>query len=125
MKNILFFMVLAICIAIIFYYPTEMISPGELVEGHQNLSAKCISCHQPFKGVSNNKCISCHKLDEIGEDTLHTINLVNKNEKVLFHNNLVNQDCVACHSDHKGIKPVVSLSKFEHSLNPSSVFKVA
>ena len=93
-----------------------MINPGELSQGHQNLANNCLSCHQPFKGISNDKCISCHKLASIGKDSLFSSDTALNKNKVLFHKSFTNQDCIACHTDHKGIDPSLSLSKFEHSL---------
>lgn len=121
MKKTLIFLVLIASIAITYYFPHVMINPGELSQGHQNLSGKCLSCHQLFRGVSNNKCISCHELSEIGKDALHSLDTISKKEKVLFHESFIDQDCIACHSDHKGINPTLSLSKFEHSLLTNSV----
>lgn len=108
------FGIVIVCIGLMYQYPHAMLNPGELVEGHQKLNDKCISCHNPFWGISNDKCISCHKLSEIGKDTL-MLN-VNEKEKILFHQNLSDQKCTSCHTDHKGIKPEHSLSSFNHEI---------
>lgn len=112
MKKTLLLLVIIVTVAVTYLYPHKLINPGELSQGHQNLNNKCLSCHQAFSGISNDKCISCHKLNEIGKDTLSTV--LNK-KKVLFHKSFINQDCIACHTDHKGVDPKLSLSKFEHS----------
>lgn len=116
MKKLIFLLVAIVSIGITYKYSNAMINPGKLVAGHQNLSNKCMSCHQPLKGISSEKCIVCHKLSEIEKDTLNGNDSISKNKKILFHQGLVNQDCTACHSDHKGIKPSISISKFEHGL---------
>ncbi|MBK9636842.1 MAG: class III cytochrome C family protein [Bacteroidetes bacterium] len=109
------------CIIFMNQFPHVMLNPGDLVEAHQNINNKCLACHDPFSGISNDKCISCHKLSSIGMDTL----LVNEsnvtNEKVLFHQHLSNQKCTACHTEHKGEKPEMSLSSFNHDMLPSTV----
>lgn len=116
MKKALILFVIIATVALTYLYPHRMINPGELSQGHQNLDNKCLSCHQPFWGISNDKCISCHKLATIGKDTLFSIDTLTNKSKVLFHESFINQDCIACHSDHKGIDPKLSLTKFEHSL---------
>jgi len=121
MKKAIILAVIIGSIAITYLYPHIMINPGEMTKGHQNLNNKCLSCHEPFKGISNDKCISCHKLAEIGKDTLFSIDTISNKIKIQFHESLTNQDCIACHSDHKGINPNLSLNKFEHSLLTNSV----
>ena len=122
MKKIIIFGIVIVCIGLMYQYPHAMLNPGELVDGHQKLNDKCLACHNPFWGISNDKCISCHKLSEIGNDTL----MLNDNtkEKTLFHQNLSDQKCTSCHTDHKGIKPEYSLSSFNHEiLNTTEINK--
>ena len=116
MKNFFILIVIIGSVTITYLLPHRMINPGELSQGHQNIDDKCFSCHEPFRGISNDKCISCHKLAEIGKDTLFSIDTLTNKSRVLFHESFINQDCIACHSDHKGIDPKLSLTKFEHSL---------
>ena len=110
MKRALIFGIIVGCIWLMYQFPHVMINPGELVKGHQKLNNKCLSCHEPFWGISSEKCISCHTLSDIGKNSKHP------NNAILFHQNLKNQACVSCHNDHKGIKPASSLGKFNHTL---------
>jgi len=121
MKKTLLLLVVMITVALTYLYSHIMINPGELSQGHQHLNSKCLSCHQPFRGISNDKCISCHKLADIGKDTLFSADMLTNKNKVLFHESFTNQDCIACHTDHKGKNPSLSLSKFEHSLIAKAV----
>ena len=57
---------LFITILLMVQFPHWMLSPGEVIEGHQNIKNKCSECHQAFSGIDSQKCISCHKLDSIG-----------------------------------------------------------
>lgn len=116
MKKFFILIVIIGSVTITYLLPHRMINPGELSQGHQNIDDKCLSCHKPFRGISNDKCISCHRLAEIGKDTLFSIDTLTNKSRVLFHESFINQDCIACHSDHKGIDPKLSLTKFEHSL---------
>lgn len=114
MKRIIVIVIVGLCIWLMVAYPFTMLNPGELVEGHQKIKEKCQSCHEPFWGIPSEKCIACHKLSEIGKDT------IGKKVSILFHSNLNNPECTSCHTDHKGIKPSVSISKFYHSFLPAT-----
>ncbi len=116
MKSIIVLGVLVVFAWLAYMHPYTMLNPGELVEGHQQLSRKCLSCHDPFWGIPNEKCIACHKLIDIGKDSSRGADSFYKKKKILFHQALSEQKCTSCHSDHKGIKPTVSLSKFRHEL---------
>lgn len=121
MKKVTVLVLSALCIWLMYQYPHTMLNPGELVEGHQELNAKCVSCHKPFWGIPNNKCISCHKLSDIGRDTLNLIDTGNSIEKIPFHNYLSNQKCTSCHTDHKGRRPDIPMNRFDHELLPQNV----
>jgi len=103
------------CIFIVFWYPHLMISPGILLEGHQDLTTDCFSCHTPFIGSSSEKCIACHSVAEIGLVTTKGVT-IQKEKKVSFHQELIKQDCVACHTDHHGMKVYRSIQRFSHEL---------
>ncbi len=121
MKKLIVLGMIIVCIALMYQFPHAMLNPGELVEGHQKLNDKCLACHNPFWGISNDKCISCHKLSDIGKDTLMLSDTNATNEKVLFHQHLSNQKCTSCHTDHKGLKPEMSLSSFNHEMLPTTM----
>lgn len=103
-------------VLLVMQFPYLMLNPGELVQGHQDIKNDCFSCHAPFGGISNEKCIACHKLSDIGKDSTGL-----GKEKILFHQSLANQDCSACHSDHKGINAGMSVSSFKHTLLSETV----
>lgn len=112
MRSIIFWVATLAFAALTYWYPHTMLNPGELTQGHQKLKDKCLSCHTPFEGISNNKCISCHKLSDIGKDDSTT--------KILFHKSLEGINCTSCHSDHMGIKPGKVLKNFNHTLLPEN-----
>jgi len=116
MKKAIILGIIVCCVGLTCLYPYAMISPGELTNGHQDLNKKCLSCHTAFSGISDSKCISCHKLSEIGKDILHRKDTSSGRFKILFHQYLSTQECASCHTDHKGLKPDVSLSDFKHEL---------
>ena len=116
MKNILILGIVAGVIFLMIQFPHTMLSPGELVQGHQELNNNCFACHTPFGGIENNKCIACHKLSEIGKEANNGNNILAGKEKVLFHENLSSQSCMACHTDHKGLNPEIKLNGFKHTL---------
>jgi hypothetical protein len=121
MKKAIVFGIMIVCIGLMYWFPHSTISPGELVEGHQNLNSDCFACHTAFKGISNEKCISCHKLSDIGKDTTAISGESGIDKKILFHKNLSGQNCTSCHTDHKGIHPLTSLSSFKHDMLSQAV----
>jgi hypothetical protein len=96
--------------------PQVMINPGQLIEGHQKIKEKCLTCHVPYKGIGNDKCISCHKLSEIGKESMYQTLKNNRTGKILFHKGLANQKCSGCHTDHKGRYPEASVNSFNHEM---------
>jgi hypothetical protein len=119
MRNILFTLGIAgVFISLMFLFPHTMINPGELVKGHQDLSQKCASCHQPFFGTPNNRCIACHKLDEIGIKADSSVT-----KKIGFHASLDAQQCAECHVEHKGMEPDSSNRVFRHTLLDAKTMK--
>ncbi len=121
MKKLIVIGIVAVCIVLIYQYPHAMLNPGEIVEGHQQLTDNCLACHNPFFGISNDKCISCHKLSDIGKDTLMLNDTSISNRKVVFHQHLSNQKCTSCHTDHKGLKPEMTLHGFNHEMLPATI----
>ena len=120
MKKIIVLSIIIVCVGLSYKYPHKMLNPGELIEGHQELNNECLSCHNPFWGISNGKCISCHKIADIGKDSLSENVQNSSNEQILFHRKLENQECTSCHTDHKGVKPEMPYSSFRHELLPES-----
>lgn len=113
MKKILAAAVTILSVWLIATYPYVMLNPGELVKGHQDLKNKCLSCHKPFWGIEPQRCITCHKLPDIGRDTM--TNDSARVKRMLFHQNLKDQKCTPCHTDHKGLN-VTSSGSFDHTL---------
>ena len=96
---------LVVLVALAFIYPHLMVAPGALEEGHAQLTTDCFACHSPLRGATADRCIACHKLPDIGLRTTKGAAIVNaKLLKVSFHQELNDQNCMACHSDHAGPK---------------------
>ncbi len=115
MKNLIALLIIVASSALVVYFPHIMINPGELVQSHQDIKTKCNSCHDPFWGISTQKCIVCHKLADIGKDDTAGAKKTGK-LPILFHQNLKDQNCTACHTDHKGTDPSRSKTLFDHNL---------
>lgn len=107
---------LAAVVALLFIYPQFMISPGELKEGHREITTDCFACHTLFKGVTSEQCIDCHKVDEIGLITTKGEPIKKSKTKFSFHQKLLEEDCVACHSDHQGVETYRTMRRFSHGL---------
>lgn len=107
---------LAVFAILAFVYPHLMVGPGKLIAGHSKLEADCFACHAPFTGADSTRCIDCHKPADIGR--LSTVGLPIKKPLTAtpFHQKLIRQDCVACHSDHSGVKRFRTQGLFNHAL---------
>lgn len=99
-----------------FAYPHLMVGPGKLIPGHSKLETDCFACHAPFFGTSTERCVACHKPEEIGKLTSLGQPLTKPLTSTPFHQKLLKQDCLACHSDHAGVKRFRSEGRFDHAL---------
>ena len=106
-------MVLAV---LTFAYPHLMVGPGKLIPGHKQLDTDCFACHISFTGVASPKCVSCHKPADIGRVTTKGLPVAKPLTSTPFHQELISQDCVACHSDHAGVKRYHLKGYFDHAL---------
>ncbi|CAM2883026.1 cytochrome c3 family protein [Flavobacterium frigoris] len=113
MKNYLFIAITLVILGLVYSFPHLMISPGNLYQKHSEINNDCFACHKVFSGTPNENCISCHKVAEIGLKSSAKKDTIRTNE-ILFHKNLQNQDCISCHSEHKGLNSKLGLSKFNH-----------
>ncbi|MCK5092520.1 MAG: class III cytochrome C family protein [Gammaproteobacteria bacterium] len=108
---------------LVLVYPHLMISPGKLLDGHQDLTTDCFACHTPFLRSSPKNCMACHKPKEIGKLKTTGEKIIKQADAVAFHQKLIEQDCVACHSDHQGLKVYRKIHHFSHQLVMESVRK--
>ena len=120
MKNRVFTIIIAICLVFLvlltIFSPQRMISPGNLIAAHAELSEDCFGCHTPFIGTTPEKCFACHRIEEIGKKTTKGRLIAMENKNVIFHQQLIEKDCMSCHSDHKGVKSFRPISRFAHNL---------
>ena len=99
-----------------FVYPHLMVGPGKLIPGHAKLESDCFACHAGFTGAEPERCVSCHKPEEIGKLTSAGLPVQKPLTSTPFHQKLVSSDCIACHSDHAGVKRFRPIGKFNHRL---------
>jgi len=119
MSHILKFILAANLIAItvlVFAYPNLMVGPGKLIPGHKQLETDCFACHAPLAGADSARCVVCHKTADIGLLTTTGQPVAKPLTTTPFHQKLRNQDCVACHSDHAGVKRFRPQGHFKHDL---------
>ncbi len=120
MKNNIFIIIVSINLFVLVLLailaPNLMLSPGKPIDAHAELATDCFACHSPLIGSTADKCIACHKVAEIGLKTTKGLTISGEKKNVAFHQKLVEEDCVACHSDHKGVKAFRPISQFSHSL---------
>lgn len=101
---------------LVFVYPNLMVGPGKLIPGHHALATDCFACHAPLAGAESKRCVTCHKLGDIGRLTTTGLPISKPLTAKPFHQNLATQDCVACHSDHAGVKRFRPQGHFQHEL---------
>lgn len=108
---------LVVLVVLAFVYPHLMISPGPLVKGHAELATDCFACHDVWRGASSGRCIECHAVADVGLKTTKGVPIASGTVKGSFHQELIEQDCMACHSDHRGPKLTRRSRKpFSHDL---------
>lgn len=104
-------------VALAFVYPQLMVSPGALSRGHAGLATDCFACHAPWRGAAAQRCVECHALADIGLRSTRGAVLPRQGRTSSFHQQLIEQDCVACHSDHAGPRLTQRSRKpFSHDL---------
>jgi hypothetical protein len=122
-KNLLLKIVALNLIALLLvalFWPHLMISPGQPMAAHANIADDCFACHSPFIGATPNQCISCHAVDRIGRETVDGRPITAEKKSVAFHQQLVEEDCLACHSEHRGVQAFRPISRFSHDLLQAS-----
>ncbi len=114
---------LAALVLLAIFSPQLMISPGKPIDAHAAFATDCFACHTPFIGSTPEKCIACHQVAEIGIKTTKGLAIDKEGKNVAFHQKLVEEDCVACHSDHKGVQAFRPIGRFSHQLLEPAVEK--
>lgn len=104
------------CTVLAFVYPQLMIAPGQLIPGHAMLETDCFACHGLFRGATAKRCIVCHQPADIGRLSTTGLPIAKRLTKTPFHQQLLRQDCIACHSDHAGAIRYRPTGRFDHQL---------
>jgi hypothetical protein len=114
---------LLVLVAVAFVFPHLMVAPGPLIVGHAALATDCFACHAPLRGATTERCIACHAVADIGLRTIQGAPIQSASTrsatplKMSFHQELIEQDCMACHSDHAGPRlNQHSRNTFSHAL---------
>ncbi len=82
-------------------------SPMPLNHLH-NGAKSCSDCHEGWEGISDEKCIKCHPIVELTDASKSSIASIH--EKAF----ITKQNCVACHTDHRGENGKLTKG-FDHS----------
>ncbi len=96
--------------------PGRMVSPGRVMDAHAKVADDCFACHTAFGGAPAAKCLACHKVADIGLRTTDGVNIAGEKKNVAFHQRLIETDCIACHSDHRGVRAFRPISRFSHDV---------
>lgn len=101
---------------LVFVLPNLMVSPGKLIPGHKQLETDCFACHRMWRGSTAERCVACHAPKDIGRVTTRGLPIVRARTIVPFHQELIQDDCTACHIDHAGTKRYQWQGRFDHAL---------
>lgn len=113
---------LLVLVGLAFVYPNLMIGPGPLTRSHAALATDCFACHAPWRGAAASRCTACHAVADIGRLTTTGMPLARKAGMLPFHQALARQDCMACHTEHAGVKLTQPAHpRFTHALLDSSI----
>lgn len=108
--------VLAAILALAFLFPHQMVSPGDLQTAHAGLQQDCFACHDAFRGAAPERCVECHAVADIGRRTTKGAPIA-WSRMPPFHEALLEQDCMACHTDHPRPRLTRNLAPaFDHAL---------
>jgi hypothetical protein len=108
---------------LVFAYPNLMVGPGKLIPGHKQLETDCFACHSTFTGATSERCLICHKPAEIGRLTSVGKPISKPLTSAPFHQQLLSQQCISCHSDHSGVKRFRHQGHFNHALLKAETLK--
>ncbi len=108
---------LLVIAVLVFAQAPLMVSPGPLMAAHRGLERDCFACHAPLRGTTAQRFASCHAPADIGRVTTTGTPIARKaGAAPPFHQQLVSQDCSACHADHAGVTRYRDARGFDHSL---------
>lgn len=112
---------LLVLVALAFAYPHLMVSPGPVVSAHAEIGKACFACHAPWRGPTAALCIECHAVPDIGLRTTQGATIARASGgsrlKTAFHQELLEQDCMACHTDHRSPRLAQETrQRFSHAL---------
>ncbi len=108
---------LAVLVGLAFIYPHLMVSPGPPAASHAELTTNCFACHAPWQGAKAQRCMTCHAPADIGVRTTKGAPLARTAAKTPFHQELLSQDCMACHTEHAGTRLTErDRGKFSHAM---------
>lgn len=115
-KSSIVLIIIAITGWLIYLFPNEAISPGDLLEKHGQLEENCSNCHDTFQGASGEKCAGCHVPDKIGIVQVNKQHIGQEKKSLSFHNKLKPDTCTNCHKEHQGRFTSSRTIQFSHEI---------
>lgn len=90
-------------------YPRLMVSPGPLAKVHEELASDCYACHATPRhatrpGAATHRCTECDAAADVGLKTAKGVPIPSRSVTASFHQEPIEQDSMACHSDHQEFK---------------------
>jgi len=91
----------------VYYFPHEMVSPGELHRSHSKKIDSCMKCHTVFQGIPDTQCTACHKEADLVNSKVNSKVSAERNSEKRSHlihpkKWLQEKTCLNCHDEHMG-----------------------
>jgi hypothetical protein len=85
-----------------FTAPEKLWAPGDLSRYHRD-AARCVQCHEPFRGVRSNRCLECHAPVRL--------TALPRPDDAAIHRDVLRkgQPCVDCHTEHHGATAPITI----------------
>jgi hypothetical protein len=92
--------------------PESLWAPGDLSRYHANV-ARCMSCHEAFRGPATAKCTQCHSEVRLTDGS--------NAPAAILHEEIIRQQhtCLSCHTEHRGVLAQITSSA---ATNPHGAF---
>jgi hypothetical protein len=87
-------------------YTEALWAPGYLSRYHTDI-ARCLSCHEPFKGATPQKCMTCHTFAAFQSRSRDVRQLHQKAIQT-------GQTCLVCHAEHRGVLTAITIGRIEN-----------
>ncbi|WP_447962423.1 hypothetical protein [Nitrospira sp. Ecomares 2.1] len=88
-------------------YTEALWAPGNLSRYHTDI-ARCLSCHEPFRGPTPQKCLVCHTWEAFQSRSEPDVRQLHRDAIQ------TRQACLVCHTEHRGVLTAITIGRVEN-----------